>query len=106
MELNPNDAKLLFQRENWSDDYEFALAYKAGPDMMVIAQPLVFEQVPNGALIKTAFTLRRNEMQSLFNKMWAEGFRPADGTGNSGHTEAVKYHLEDMRKLVFKASQP
>jgi len=28
--------------------------------------------------------------------------RPKDGTGNSGHTGAIEYHLEDMRKLVFK----
>lgn len=27
-------------------------------------------------------------------------YRPKDGTGNAGHLEAVKYHLEDMRQLA------
>ncbi len=44
----------------------------------------------------------RGSLQSLFNQLWNIGLRPKDGTGNSGHVESIRYHLEDMRKLVFK----
>lgn len=47
-------------------------------------------------------TLSRETMESLFQQLWSLGFRPKDGTGNAGHIAAMQYHLEDMRKLVFK----
>ncbi len=47
-------------------------------------------------------TLSEDDMQAMFDQLWTLGFRPQDGTGNGGHIEALKYHLEDMRKLVFK----
>jgi len=40
--------------------------------------------------------------QDLMNGLWNAGFRPNDGEGSGGHIAALKYHLEDMRKLVFK----
>jgi hypothetical protein len=46
--------------------------------------------------------LSEEALQELFNQLWKEGFRPKDGTGNSGHLEAINRHLEDMRTLVFK----
>lgn len=42
------------------------------------------------------------DLQNIFNQLWRMGFRAKDGTGNGGHIEAMKYHLEDMRRLVFK----
>lgn len=45
------------------------------------------------------------QAQELFNKLWQLGFRPKDGTGNGGHIEALKYHLEDMRRLVFDGAK-
>lgn len=46
--------------------------------------------------------ISQDDMQAMFDQLWTLGFRPLDGTGNGGHIEAMKYHLEDMRKLVFK----
>lgn len=40
--------------------------------------------------------------QSLFNALWQVGFRPHKGESGIAHVEALKFHLEDMRKLVFK----
>ena len=40
--------------------------------------------------------------QSLFDALWKVGFRPHNGESSQAHVEALKYHLEDMRKLVFK----
>ena len=40
--------------------------------------------------------------QSLFQALWDAGYRPKNGETSIAHVEALKYHLEDMRKLVFK----
>ncbi len=70
-----------------------------------IVTNMTIETVKYGEHVKPSFTLGSNEVQELFNRLWQQGFRPKDGTGNGGHVEALKYHLEDMRKLVFNRSE-
>lgn len=41
-------------------------------------------------------------MQALADKLWECGIRPTEAAGSAGSLSATKYHLEDMRKLVFK----
>lgn len=48
------------------------------------------------------FTLSQKELQYLMDSMWRKGIRPSNGEGSVGEIGALKYHLEDMRKLVFK----
>jgi hypothetical protein len=38
----------------------------------------------------------------LVDELWICGVRPTEAAGSSGAIGAVKYHLEDMRRLVFK----
>lgn len=68
------------------------------------AKPLNFEHLPNalGQNIEPFISIDKIMAQALFNDLWQIGYRPSDGTGNSGHVEALKYHLEDLRRLVFK----
>lgn len=40
--------------------------------------------------------------QELVNCLWECGIRPAAAKGSAGQLTAVQYHLEDMRKMVFK----
>ena len=46
-----------------------------------------------------------NAAQSLFDALWNVGLRPHLGQASAAHVEALKYHLEDMRKLVFKGKR-
>lgn len=46
--------------------------------------------------------LEREEAQQLMDELWNAGMRPVGAAGSAGQLDAVKYHLEDMRKLVFK----
>lgn len=48
------------------------------------------------------FPMMDDAGQSLFNALWEVGYRPHNGEASGAHVEALKYHLEDMRKLVFK----
>jgi hypothetical protein len=71
------------------------------------SEPLTLKEVPDamGRSIEAFTTLGTEMAQDLFNDLWQMGFRPKDGTGNSSHIESLKYHLEDMRKLVFTKSE-
>lgn len=71
-----------------------------------VAKPLEFETTQRGLIKEPMVRLEKNEAQQLFDLLWQEGYRPKDGTGNGGHIEAIKYHLEDMRKLALKSTEP
>jgi len=55
-----------------------------------------------GGFTEPMFSLPPEEAQKLMNELWKAGIRPHNGEGTNSQTEAIKYHLEDMRKLVFK----
>ena len=48
------------------------------------------------------FPMLTNGGQSLFDALWAAGFRPAGGESGVAHVKALNDHLQDMRRLVFK----
>jgi hypothetical protein len=49
----------------------------------------------------SGFTLDGSEAQVLMDDLWSAGVRPTEGAGTAGSMAAVKFHLEDMRRLVF-----
>ena len=57
-----------------------------------------------GACYGASFLLDEsdNAPQVLIDSLWDAGIRPTKGAGSAGAFDAVKYHLEDMRRLVFK----
>ena len=87
---------------DWSWDQLAIIIFDQTSTEKLIAKPLVFEKYKEGLLADPTFKLHRVEAQQLFNLLWKEGYRPADGTGNAGHTQALSNHLEDMRRIVFK----
>lgn len=38
----------------------------------------------------------------MMDELWQAGCRPSQGVGSVGQLESTKYHLEDMRRLVFE----
>jgi hypothetical protein len=71
-----------------------------------VAKPLEFEPLSQGSFITPTLVISTEQTQELFNELWRIGYRPKDGTGNSGHIEAINRHLDDMRRLVFKDKKP
>lgn len=96
--------EFIVYQEPFAGVYQIALACRNGSTGMQ-ALPVVLEKIKQGENLKPFASLTAMTMQSLFNQLWMSGFRPKDGTGNGGHIEALKYHLEDMRKLVFKPEE-
>jgi hypothetical protein len=69
----------------------------------LIAEPITFRRVKEMEMrTEPTFVLAREEAQQLMNQLWECGFRPVQGKGSAGQLEAIRYHLEDMRKLVFQ----
>ena len=65
---------------------------------------LVYEDKPHpdSLEVPSAMNLSMDMAQELMDSLWECGVRPKEGQGSAGQMESVKYHLEDMRKLVFK----
>ena len=59
------------------------------------------EVIP-GAVVDAAFKLDTDEAQQLMNELWRVGIRPKNGEGSNAQVNALKAHLDDMRRLVFK----
>lgn len=60
------------------------------------------EYEPYSVLGEPTARLSRDTVQDVFNQLWIMGFRPADGTGNSGHLAAVKDHASDLKEIVTR----
>lgn len=51
-------------------------------------------------------TLEEDQAQELMDALWKGGLRPTKGRGSVGQLDAVKEHLDDMRKIVFGSFLP
>lgn len=56
----------------------------------------------DGEWCPASMELKHDQAQQLMNELWRCGLRPKNGEGTSAQVDALKYHLEDMRSLVFK----
>ena len=100
--MKKNELTMNARLDLFSNSVAFLIAERSMDDVRAVVQSMNMATVKPGELIEPTFSLPRAQVQALFNDLWREGFRPAYGTGNAGHLESVKYHLEDMRRLVFK----
>lgn len=86
----------------WSKAVEIALVEPRGGGNFLCANRIEMEQRQEGEMLTPAFTLDAKAVQQLMDDLWRCGYRPSEGEGSAGQLASVKYHLEDMRKLVFK----
>lgn len=92
-----NKLKVRAQSAPWRSGIEFMAIYDGA-----YGRPLVFDQpVSQGISIEHTFSLSIESAQLLMDDLWQAGIRPAEGHGSAGQLAAMKYHLEDMRRLVF-----
>ena len=107
--------KVKMNRPEWSFGTEF-LFYRTDRDDFIsyVIEPInpVFKQISRGERIEKPSlaigdSLEATEfIQSFLDEAWKLGFRPSETIKTerelSSILEATKYHLEDMRKLVFE----
>lgn len=98
--LNPDlDHRRFFvQRNNYDFDYDLYIrAMATGANVTNMR----FEKTEPGQFCPPAMRLRQEEMQQLFDELWKAGFRSSEYVNKESALDATKYHLEDMRQLVF-----
>jgi hypothetical protein len=66
------------------------------------AKNIVMETVERGGYLEPTCRLSDDSAQKLLEELWACGFRPSDGTGNTGELAATRAHLADMRGVALK----
>ena len=70
-----------------------------------VAESLIMKEITEdniSSVIDPIMTLTKEEIQKWLDELWALGIRPSNGAGDANTIESIKYHLEDMRSLVFK----
>lgn len=83
----------------WAGSISFLLK-----DGAAVATEFRFETLPPGTRLKPTFELSIDAAQRLMDGLWSCGLRPTEGSGSAGMLAATERHLEDFRKLVFKAN--
>lgn len=102
-------------RDEWrlsqGDDYfnetiSIYVIHHDGQGGMFVAKPVAFDldktAISVGRIIDPTMRIDTENAQGIFQKLWDMGFRPKNGESSMAHVEAMKYHLEDMRKLAFR----
>lgn len=66
-----------------------------------VISPVLVTETRDGLKHPPFISLDDYSAQILMDTMWEAGIRPAASKSSIGQLDAVQYHLEDMRKLVF-----
>jgi len=88
------------QREIWSDAIAIRFGIKSESGFAV-AMPAMMVTIEPGEMTQPMLKLPLEAAQRLMDELWQAGVKPSQSIGSTGQVEAIKYHLEDMRKLVF-----
>jgi len=82
--------------------------YEDKPDGRYVVEPmsLVIKRFDHGVDVEPTFRFEEHNgeefLQSLVNALVSIGYKPDEVKASDKQVEAIKYHLEDMRRLVFK----
>jgi hypothetical protein len=90
-------------RPPWSGSIEIGIGQRNYERNLIGRGVLTFHPHEDDAYAEATMRLTRDEARELMDCLWAAGVRPTNGEGNAGQLGATERHLEDMRKLVFKA---
>lgn len=93
--------RAIAHQHPWDERVGFMLVLHETGKKRVVAKPLEFVEVPEGAPLDPTFSLDRPEAQELMDMLWSCGLRPTQGKGSEGQLGAVERHLADMRAIAF-----
>jgi len=97
------DVRFLFSENDYGRHLDFALVtMDEHRHIDAAAVNIVSEKLPEGERIPTCMSITRESAQSIVDELHRLGFRPTTKEPPQGELAATKYHLEDMRRLVFK----
>ena len=90
-------------RCDWDNTIQLACLLDYLPNGKIrYVKNLVMESVESDGPIERCAEFDREEAQSLLDALYSVGLRPVEAQPTI-NIEALKYHLEKMRSLVFKS---
>jgi len=92
-----NNLKLYIQRDIMFDGYS---VYAGDGDKVFTSLAISTEPMEEGTAYGPCTILTDEQAQKLLQALWEAGLRPNNGESSLAHVEAMKYHLEDLRRLV------
>ena len=96
-------------RDSYGIGLKIYLGYQEGKDIYVLinneavkVEPL--EQLHEATISVSSVVLAQEDglLRSLVDGLIAHGIKPSKPIKNTQELDAIKYHLEDMRKIVFE----
>ena len=94
-----SETQIRAQSDPWTGSVEILILERLG-DVTSVAKNITLEAVEEGGEIEPTMRIAPSQVQVLFNDLWNMGYRPADGTGNSGHVAALETHIQDFRNIL------
>ena len=64
---------------------------------------VVMEEAEDCVMVEPTVRISDAEAQTLMDDLWRCGLRPTEGAGSAGAMRAVEKHVDDLRKIAFKA---
>ena len=99
--MSDRDNKVIARNEGLLDQWIGLYIYRRDNNAVLLASNFEFVEVSPHVVHELSLFIDRTNAQELMDSLWSCGIRPTEGAGSAGALSAVKYHLEDMRKLVF-----
>jgi len=95
---------LRAKRDGWSDGISVAIFGASNRGLVVSTSQIEVKIVEEGdaGQIQPLAYLDFDDAKRLMDDLWNAGVRPSNDVASTGQLESIKYHLEDMRKLVFE----
>ena len=87
--------------------YNLHIVKETYPNGFHVASEIIWKEVADGEMYpQCPLQMRRHEAQAFFDRLWASGLRPSEARDTAGMTEAMKAHIEDLRRVAFKNIPP
>jgi len=93
--------------EPWSNNVNIFLAVKSA-NSIAVASGVVFTQYQEGQAVTTPDSLKLTPQaaQVLMDALWRCDIRPSTTNKDQQTFQALRDHLQDMRRLVFETPNP
>ena len=92
--------RIKARSELWNDAIDVLMFVDDGQRSVVTE--LKLEPIKDGTYCSPSFSLTPQEAQEMMNELWACGIRPHNGQGGPAQVEAMRDHLRDLQRVVFK----
>jgi hypothetical protein len=95
---------------NYEDQIELSIIFKNEDKLFCLSDSAIegdtfeIKELNNTVYpnFRPSIFITLEKAQELCDSLYAIGIRPNQAKGSIGQLAAVQYHLEDMRKLVFR----